>query len=876
MPWKNAIGERVAARISSRAWALALVCHLVGAFAFTSIADDGDERPQFEAAKRSLKDGFYDRATSEFSDFTNRFPNSTLKAEASQLALYAAAESAGAKKDYMAAAQAFANFFRNFPASELALDAYVREAETLAQAKEYARSGALIEQADGPFDRALKTGKPPGLLFRGLLTLAECRLQERKANDAVAALDKAAPFADTPVTQWDRLRLVESARELAGQPELAAEAVSQMLKLVDDPAMASRAPRARALAGDLYMQLNQLPRAAQAFKGNLGAAIPIEFRRDAVFKLGRIDFNQGDLTGARELLEPFLPNLAGDAEASRFRLLLGQVLFRLYQAERGATNPPSVQALALLATASADFDAALTNRPTADLVGPIQLGRGWCFWEDALNRDSRDRMAEAEAAFQAASTNLGPSLDQATARLRVADSQMWRGEPALALTNYLGVASGYTNMDDVRKQLIPAALEKAAYAAVTVTNLPAATGALDALRKLENGKDAAARSALQIGALLEKTLRFGDALSFFKSALADFKDTPSKPDLELELGVLEARVDGTTNSLAGLEGWLNNYPNHPKARRAEFEHALARGRAGNDVELARYAESHPKDPEAQIARLWLAQRLFDQADYQKAALTCMAIVTNESAKALPGGIWYQAKLWAAEASAKLKNYTVSITDLRQLLSEKGIPADVKAQAYLDLGDFLIESPPSDPQDVRKPFRDALEPFTRLTDELTNSPYAPAALGRAAQCYFQLGPEDPRNYLRATNAFGLVLSHPKAATQDRATAAIGLGLSLEKMAAGRPDAEAKGLLEQARDRFLDVALGRVLVDGETVPPVLLDQAAGEAGKLLEMTGRQGLEQAGTLYARMIRELPANAAYWQKKQTDARAALDQIKN
>ena len=833
-------------------------------------AEDLPEQPQYDAALRAFQTGFYDRAAKDLDEFVTKNPNSTLKPEAARLKLYASAEAAAVRADFAGAAQLFGNYARDYGTAALGLESAVRQAETLLQAKDFEHATGVIEQADGLFGKALKTGKPPEWLFRGLMALADARRLQNQAAPAQAALEKAAPFAVSAMEKWDRVRLLERVFELANQIPQAVDAATQMEMLSQDPVLAARHAESVAVLGALLFQQSQPDQAASMLEKNLTPTTPIEYRRAAAFQLAKWRFGRGEIQKARELLETTLFGLANLPEAAPLRLLLGQVLFQRYRELRG-TNAASADALAVLDQSRSQFTQTLTNAPPAGLVGSLQLGLGWCQWESALNAVSKDRMAEAAMAFRAAAAVLPVGTEQAVAKLKLADASLWRGEDAEAVTNYMAVMNGYAAIPKVQEELVPMALENAVVAAVRSTNAPAAQQAMELLLKSDRTKFVAGRSALLIGSMLERNGLGQGAKSLYEGFLARFPDSPVKPDLELELAIMAVHAEPLSDGVMKIESWLNSYTNHKDLPRAEWEYAWSLARSGkHDAALARFkklTEEHPSDKSVRAARLWLAEYFFQQRDYLLTAQACLPIVAD---KTLKDEAWYQAKLYIAESHGKLGNMDNSLAELKELLDDgASVPISVLGRAYFVYGDELTEGAAGVTTNRLAPWSSALTAFSKLS-MLTNSPLVPAALGKMGLCQLQLASENPLNYKLAQDSFERVLAHPDADIGCRAKAALSLAEVLRKQMESKPAGEAIVLRDQAINRYLDVAFGKILRSGETVPVQLLSEAALNAGALLIESGR--LSEAAQLYERTAKEIPANATWWSERSALVRRQVE----
>ena len=221
------------------------------------LAADGPDQVAFNAALRSFSIGAYARAAEEFTAFSGEFPDSALKPEALRRALYAQGESEAGRGDHAAAQKTFGLYLAQFSGSELALHASVRQAEALFRSARPKEAAALLDQPEGPFRRAFIQGKPVDLLWTGSMLAAEAHLGAGNWSRAREAVAAAAPLAQTPEAQWDRLRLEVRILEAGRQTEQAIAAAEQFRRIADADGLVARRPESSALLGRLLLAAGQ-------------------------------------------------------------------------------------------------------------------------------------------------------------------------------------------------------------------------------------------------------------------------------------------------------------------------------------------------------------------------------------------------------------------------------------------------------------------------------------------------------------------------------------------------------------------------------------------------------------------------------------------
>ena len=845
---------------SSRGWGW-----MMGIFLSLSVlAAEGPDQVAFNAALRSFSIGAYARAAEEFTAFSSQFPDSALRPEALSRALYAQGEAEAGRGDHAAAQKTFGLYLARFSGSELALHAAVRQAEALFRSAQPQEAAALLDQPEGPFRRAMSQGKPADLLWKGLMLAAEAHLSAGHWTRAREAVVAATPLAQTPTTQWDRLRLEIRILEAGRQVEPAIAAAEQLRRIAGAEGLATRRPESSALLGRLLLAAGQGARAVAPLEENLAPAVPAAFRSDALGNLSDWWVSQGLLSLARERLEAGITGLGDDASVAALRLRLGQIHLREHLARRGADRVGSATAESnvSLTRAVAELERAASLNPPPEVRAPLTLTLAWCRWEEALSGNSKAVMAQALSGFQAALSQLpAGSPDRLVARFKAADAAAWLGDAPLALTGYLEVAAAVAERPVEREIWMPAALEQAVIAAIASTNAPAGESALRRLLELPQAAVRAGQSVLWLGSSLARQGAGELGRGLLLDYLRRFPESTVRPEVELELAMLGLHDERWADSVAELRRWLVAHPQHPGAVRAGFHLAYALSRSGDPAaamsQFSELAAKNPMDPGTLSAQLWLAGRFFEQQDYLQAGQASAAILTNATVRAARGDTWYRARLWAAEAGRKLQNFESSAEHFRELINDKAAPAEIQSAALFHYGELLQAKPVDPGSDPLSRYRLALEAFTRVL-EFTNSPYVAPALGMMGNCHFQLSTLNPADYTRAAELYLRAAKLPGAGIETRCRAWLGYAAVNRKVSELRSGTESGEFLERAIQAGLDVALGKVLLPGEKLSADILTEAARGTGEILERLGRTG--EAAGLYEHVARELPAVAATW----------------
>jgi outer membrane protein assembly factor BamD (BamD/ComL family) len=807
----------------------------------------------------------WERAAAELDAFSDTYPKSELKSEADQRRLYAQAELDLLRGDFPAAQRNFATYQAAYPANPRAVLAAVREAEAALRMNKPDIALIPLGKPEQPFTLALKAGTPAAVLFRGLLVRAEAQTHKAEVAGAEATLVEAEKFAGTPDEKWVRWRRLVGLRQGAGTTNSALEAATALLALSNaEPKLAGRRSETASLVGQVRLRFGQPTGAAEAFAQNLAAGTTAEYLREATLRLAELDLAAGNFLAARQRLESFLSAQPQDPEINLLRLRLGQGLFRQYL--QPGTN---AEAATLLTLAAQSFQTALTNSPAPELVGPLNLGRGWCLWEEGQRLKNADRIREAETNFSAAVVALPHGVDQAVARFKTADCLAFRKDWAGALTHYLATAQGYPLVLAARSLAEPA-LQQAVIAATEAGDLANGQIAVGALLAMNPRGEAVAQSVLLVGQSLSVRGRDVESAALLEAFLKRFPTAPLSAEIKLTLVSARLRSGEWTNAVTELDRWIAVHTNHPALPRAEFDRWWAATRAGlitNAIEQVQILSArYPTHASVLTAQLALAADFYSQGDFARAEQACVSVVTNTAWKGTES--WYRAKLLAAEAARRRQAWANASTNLFELLNDVALPDALVPSAYFALGELHLERPPEPGALPLANFRNALEAFTRA-GQFTNSTLAPAAVGKMADCHLQLATLSTNSYEVAAGLYRRVAEWPGAELAPRCKATLGRGLIAEKLAAARTNGTAATLLREAANHYLDVVHGKLLRPGETADAWWLKEGGREAGRVLEALGQWA--QAVALYEQLGRELPALKAIWEARAAETRRRL-----
>jgi hypothetical protein len=178
-----------------------------------------------------------------------------------------------------------------------------------------------------------------------------------------------------------------------------------------------------------------------------------------------------------------------------------------------------------------------------------------------------------------------------------------------------------------------------------------------------------------------------------------------------------------------------------------------------------------------------------------------------------------------------QDYNGAIRDYFSKLEEDtNCPMALRVQATFAHGDALMLMDSPDTNNPLANIQLATNVFSQICQLYPTNELGGRAWGEIGDCDLQL-----TNYDAATNAYAQVINSPSADIAARSRAQIGLGLALEKKAAGLAGGDQIGLLELALKNYLDVFYENNLREGEQADAFWTKKAGLQALPLIEGLG-----------------------------------------
>ena len=867
------------------------------------------ETRAFQAAEKEFQDSFYQQADRDFADFIQKYPSSQhlpeaflYQAEARiRLANYAGAlevlaahqgqagkladeylfwqgEASFQKGDPRAAAESFARLLQQFPASPRRLEAVVREATARASLSEWARVIDLLQKTNGVFQAEL-SNPTNEFVQRGLLLLSEGHLRQGTGVQAEQVLQPLTNVVLPAQLDWQRYYLMSRVKLAAGQREDALQNTTNLVALAKTAGNPGLQAETAALRGEILEGLGRPKEALSAYQENLRPEVPADRQLQALVKTTDLLVGENRLAEAAEALEKFLGGNSSANSADFALLTLGELRLRQYEA--GVTNAVSgvhgttnclQQAMAAFAT--------FTNQcPQSPRFGKAQLDLGWCYWLDGKAAESAgalqvalERVTESVGAFQAALERLPVSVDQARAYFKLADAQCQQANldaqyrqtnyPA-AISNYNIVLDRFGQFPELKTNLFELALYQIVRAGVASGNLPAATNAVAKLLAWYPAGPHTDRAALIAGQELGRT-RPELARNLFAEVTQASPQAPLLPEIQLAIAGTFEQENKWTEAIDQYNRWLDTFTNHPARPRAQYFRARANSQAGFQTnalnQFTNLLATFHASQFAQLARWWIADYYFQLGKFQEAEENYQACYVNTNWPA--SLLTYQACMMAGRAAYARQGWNdARLYYFTPLANNTNCPPEIRAQAFFALGDTLIVMGQDSTNKIGD-YQEALRAFDQIGRLCPSNPIAVLAWGAKANCLLQWA-QNSHDYGPATNAFQQVIDSPLADPAARATAKVGLGVTMEKMAQQTTGTNQTALLNAALEQYLSVFYyEKLLRDGETPDPFWTRKAGLEAARVAEGLNQRAqaisvLERLQTLFPPLRLERKINS-------------------
>jgi len=840
-----------------------------------------EETRAFNAATNTFRLGFYDQAESAFASFVETHTNSPHLAEAIlyqaeariQRTNYAGAiellsahlgaadtnadqyvfwlsEAQFRKGDYAAARDAFAKLVKEFPASARRLEAGIGEATARMKLGDWAGVVAVLQQADGVFQSAVRSNITNELVSGGHLLLTEARLAQKDYPAAEAALKPLAGLQLSPARAWQRQYLLCRILLAQGQTEAALLNTTNLVALATNTAQPALVAESAALQAGLLEQTGRSGEAIAVYQKNLAEEAPAEYQRQALWKIMNLSLAQNRIAEAAQVLRQFLDRYPQARSADMALLTLGEVRLRQYVTGQDTNAVPATVTNAPAATNALDLALGslqeLVRRfPESPVLGKAHLDMGWCFWLTS-------NLPASQTNFQAAVERLPLSADQAIACFKLADTQLRLKDFAGAISNYTSVITRFREFPEVETNLFEPALYQIVQAGVAAGNLAPATNALARLlARYPTGYNT--QGALLLAGL--EVSRQGNpagARKMFLDFVQAAPNDPMRPAVELAIARTYEQQDQWTDAFQRYNLWLTNFPGSDSRPQAEFYRAQAAYQAGDLTNalagFTNFVGRFPTNALTPLAQMWVGNYYFQRGVFVEAEKSYRWLSqTNWPVSDLT----YQAQMMAGRAAFARQDWDKARGYFTDLYNNTDCAEDLRIQALLACGSCYMSQ---DSTNRASDFQQAIEIFKRICDRYPTNPLADLAWGERANALMQWA-KSSEQYDDVTKAFHQVILSTNANVAARSQAKVGLAIALEKKADQSAGTNRTDLLNRALASCLDVFVGGNLRDGEEPALFWRKEAGLHAGRLAEKL--QQWDQAKNVYTQLKDLVPALA-------------------
>ncbi|MEN9572157.1 MAG: hypothetical protein RL514_12 [Verrucomicrobiota bacterium] len=851
------------------------------------------EERDFTAAAKAFQDLNHERAEREFGTFVGTWTNSTRRVEAMlfqarsrhartnftgaiELLTTGLPQSGKLADQYQfwlgearfeagqfdKAAEVYALLVRDFTNSPHYFAAAHNEA--LARFKlgnQHAKVVELLRDPAGAFQRAAKAAPTNDLAVSGTLLLGEVLLAGREFPAAELAARTLEDRRLAPEVDWRRRFLLGRVLAESGRAAEALPVATNLVRL----ASALRQPLLQAesftLQGTVLEQLGELADAVNSFTNNFSSNAPLALRHRALVKVVNLSHRQRKDAETVRLLENYSAQFPGDARLDLAQLTLGELRLKEFHGLTGSTN--GVAQTNLLTTALTNLNFVLLNFTNSPLRGSAHYQRGWCFWH-------LSQLAPAAANFSEAAQRLPKSEEQAIARFKLAETQALQSDHTNALRNFQHVVAQYADLPRVRLTYLDEALYRAMRSALAVTNHAAAETAFRQIIEWFPDNFFSDQATLLFGGELSRLGKPAEARREFQAFLDRAPQAAFAPQVLLAIARTYRQEADWQGAARRYEEWLRRFPTNAVRADVEFERAYFGYQTGATNALALFSQfvtNYPAHPSVPQAQFWVGSLHDNLEQYDRAETAYQLLYQSTNAHAAE---WKPKALLAAGRSAFSRQGYKDATNYFSLLigRESQAPAAVRAEAFFALGDTYLAAAQIGVLLGDDPYGDAINAYTRITNNFPTNPIAARAMGMIGTCQLQRAAKDPKQFDLAAESFTKAMAWPGADAEARSLAELALGVVREK----------QGRTKEAFEHWSNVLYEKnlkpaELADRETTLRTL-EGAMVEAGGHMarQREGEKDWQGAIQIYQRLQEMAPAKHRALQLKIDRARQMLN----
>lgn len=873
-----------------------LISFLFLIFSLTAAPSVASESPQeitaFKSAVALFNDGFWDAANKALNEFIEKFPNSSYVPEAAFLQAQARMrikdyngaietlkthlpKAAARADDYLfligesyyylgnfnAASESFTRLVTEFPKSKRVLDAVYRQALCAFQTNNFQAVIQILGSTNSLFQKTPVDKSNLERIAQGKLLLAEALIRIGEYINAESVIRSINWEQLNPELQWQWHFLL--CRSYADSKRYA-EAISistNLLSLAQKTEKNILISQSAKLIADVYENTGDKQKTIELLDKYMQFFDP-ETRRFALLKIANLSANIGNLSEAASRLENYISIYTNEPAMDVILLTAGELRLKEYwlSVQKWRTNDTFISTPAesnLLRQAQTHFNKIISDFPKSSVLPKANLQRGWCAW---LSGD----IPQSRQFFQFAADNLPPSIDQALARFKLGDVDLYTGIYSNAIQNYNILITNYFTNQIVRESLIVQALYQKLRASINLGDMQSAEQAISMILQFFPETEFSQKSILLMGQAYNRVDNPSKAREILELFIKKFPNSPLLPEVELAIAKSFIKEGNFQSAANCYDLWCNKYATNIIKPQAEFDRGFAHYQAGNDTNalniFQQFIQKYPTNYLAALARYWIGHFYYRHQDYTNAETQFQLIFQDTNF--LNTTISFQARMMAGRSAFARQGFKDAADYFRSIINNEKCPPEIAAEAWFALGDTLIEQGSADPTKKTDQFNEAIVVFNRITQLYPTNRLAILALGRIGDCYLNLAADNPENYMKAIEFYQKVIAS-NADISSRSQAETSLGIVYEKLSQLKLPNEKAQLLLKALEHYLNVVYGRNLKpELNEQPDIFWVKKAGlNAISLLESI--QQWEQLINLCNRLKPLMPSMADFFSKK-------------
>lgn len=738
------------------------------------------------------------------------------------------------------ALESFSKLADESPDTVFAMDCIVGWAKVLSSLQDWPSVERLLQPSDVRFRRLGARFSTATGWYEGRLLLAEALLQQDKPLFAATDLLQLGEIVD-PKLAMARLTLLARAWLAAGKPAEALEVTDRLMKALASQEDSLGRGAALQLRAAAFQQLGKSTDALAIFEVITSTAVDERVRSLAQLRRAELSYRgTNSLTVATNLANSVTANAES---ATLLRITAGEMFLDRYLTGIAA-NDSKASLSNHLVQAESCFVGALTNSPSKELQLRAQLGRGWV---SALA--GRDAQSAEGFAIVTRSLPAGATRNRALLKWAETSFELGRWTNVVEILSSLQVPPDVAPVEDHRVHAAGRLLQ--VRATLQAGDLLKTESLVRSISSVETGEHVVGATLLLVEAL--RDARPADARRLIVAQSERTKDTNQLAELSLAKARTWMSEWKWAEAARELDAWLTNNAWHPKAVEAEFESAWLKYYSGAPTNafsaFTNLAARYPSAPQANEARVWAADFLFNQKQYVDSEKLFQLV--RQSTNAAPN-MRFHAGLMAARASIARQGYADARAYLTGIIENKECPLSLREESTFMLADLLItEFSVTSPKPAAR-FEEAINALNAIVQSAPTNRVAALAHGRIADCHLQLAAEVASRYDKALESYQKVLDMgpPSADLTARSQAECGIALIHEKRAINSPDRPK--LLRSALENYLNVFYGKRSLPTERLDPYWEQQSGLAAARLHATLGE--FEQAVALFRRMQSRFP----------------------